>query len=190
MNKQEAMTAVATIATDDKPVPNGNLKQKISPVFVEAEKLFEKFAEITRETALKAYDFFQRRGGEFGKEVEDWFNAESKILQPVPVEVTQTDGTITVNAAVPGFTADEIEISVKGDVLMMSGKSEKREEKKDENVFYSDWESNRFFRQLTLPSEVDADNVKAELKDGILRLTLPKAVTKEVKQIAVKAANQ
>ncbi|MGD9589550.1 MAG: Hsp20/alpha crystallin family protein [Pyrinomonadaceae bacterium] len=70
----------------------------------------------------------------------------------------------------------------------MSGRTEKKSEKKEEGeVVYTDWESDRFFRQLTLPSAVQADNVKAELKDGILKLTLPKAEVQEPKRIAVKA---
>jgi HSP20 family protein len=71
----------------------------------------------------------------------------------------------------------------------LSGKSEKEEKREDENIIYSEWKSNRFLRQLTLPSAVDADKVKAQLKSGILELTLPKIAPKEAKQIAVSATN-
>jgi HSP20 family protein len=149
--------------------------------------MFDRLAEITKETAQRAFEFFEKRGGEFGKEFDDWFNAEAKVLRPVAVEMTESNGTINVSAAVPGFKADEIEISIKDDQLIMSGETEKKEERKDENVVYSDWESNRFFRQLTLPCGVDADNVRAELKDGILKLSLPKMAAEEPKRVAVQA---
>lgn len=185
MNKHEG-TAVATVEKEQQGT-SGNLTREFSPVFVEAEKMFDKLAELTKETAAKAYEFFQKRGGEFGKEIDDWFNAESKVLRSVAVEITETDGSVNVSAAVPGFRPEEIEISVKDDLLIMSGRNEKREEREDENLVYSDWEGNQFFRQLTLPSVVDAEKVQAELKDGILKLSLPKVAAQEAKSVAVKA---
>ena len=61
-----------------------------SPVFVEAEKMFGRIAEITRETAQKAYDFSQNRGAALGMHLDGWFKAESEILSPTPVELTET----------------------------------------------------------------------------------------------------
>jgi HSP20 family protein len=185
MNKTEESTAVQVVENGKES--SGGLQKTHSPAFVAFEKMFERLAEITRDTAHKAYDFFQKRGGELGNEIQDWFDAESKILRSVAVEITESNGSVNVSAAVPGFKPDEIEISVKDDVLIVSGKTEKREEKEEENLVYSDWESNQFFRQFTLPSFVDPENAKAELKDGILRLTLPKAAAEKPKQIAVKA---
>jgi len=183
MEKTEEKTAIVPAKKETNEIAG----MTVSPVFVEAEKMFERLTEISKETAKKAYEFFLQRGGEFGKELDDWFNAESTVLRPVAVEITETDGRINVSAAVPGFKPDEIEISVKDDQLIMSGKTEERQEKTDENVVYTDWKSDRFFRQLTLPGTVDAENVKAELKDGILKVTLPKAEVHELKRIAVKA---
>ena len=62
------------------------------------------------------------------------------------------------------------------------------EEKEDESTFYSEWKSNRFCRQFTLPSNVDPESVNAELKDGILRMTLKKIAPKEPSKIEVKPA--
>jgi HSP20 family protein len=157
------------------------------PIFVEAEKMFERFAELTKETAQKAYEFFLKRGGDFGKEIDDWFRAEAEILRPVTVEISETEKQINVSAMVPGFTPEEIEISVDGNVLILSGETKTESKKEDENTVYSEWRSNRFLRKLTLPAEVNADKVKANLKDGVLQLKMPKAVPHEAKQISVTA---
>lgn len=183
MEKKEQKAAIAP----EKKEAEAKISEPTSPVFVEAEKMFDKLAEISDETAQKAFEFFLQRGGELGRELDDWFYAESQVLRPVAIEIKEANGNITVDAAVPGFKPDEIEISVMGDQLIMSGQTEKREEKKDESVVHTDWMSDRFFRQLTLPTAVDADHVKAELKDGILKLTLPKAEGRELKRIAVNA---
>jgi HSP20 family protein len=167
--------------------PKAKEETKLAPLFVEAEKMFEKMAEVTRETAIRAFDFFRQRGGDFGKELEDWFKAESEILRPVPVEISELDNDLFVKAAVPGFMPNEIEVSVKDNTLFISGASESGEKKETGNVIHTEWKSNKFMRQIPLPSAVDANNVKAVLKDGILELTLPKAAQEEAKKIAVAA---
>lgn len=176
--------AETPVKAEEKKVEKGEIK---APMFVEAEKMFEKLADLTHEIGHKAYEFFLKRGGDFGREIDDWFRAEAEILRPVMIDITQTDKDINVRAAVPGFKPEEIEISINDKMLILSGKTEKEAKKEDENTFYSEWHSNRFFRRLLLPADVDAENVKAHLKDGILQLTLPKAAPREAKNIAVAA---
>jgi HSP20 family protein len=160
----------------------------LEPFFVEAEKMFDRFAELSRETAQRAFEFFRARGGQFGREIDDWFNAESQLLRFLPVEISEKNGTVMVKADVAGFKPEEVEISVKDDLLMISGKTEKSEENKGENVVYSDFRSNRFFRQMTLPEPVMVENAKAEVKNGMLTISLPKAgKAAEPKHIAVAA---
>lgn len=158
------------------------------PLFVEAEKMFERFADLSKETADRAFKIFRDRGNEIGHELEDWFKAESEVMRFVPLEVREQNGTLMVSADVVGFKPDEIEISVKEKTLMISGKTESREEKKeDENVVYSDFKNNRFFRQVVLPEAVNVNEAKAEIKDGMLNISLPKTTVPETKKIAVSA---
>ena len=159
-----------------------------APFFVEAETLFEKMAHITNEIATRAFDMFRSRGGEWGKELDDWFNAEREVLRPVPIEIKEKDNNFIVTAAVPGFKPEEIEVSVKDNRLVLSGETKASEEKEEENVITREWKSNRFLRQFTLPSNVDPNNIQANLKDGMLELTMPKAPVEEPKKIPVKTA--
>lgn len=161
---------------------------KLEPVFVAAEKMFEKFADVSREIGRRAYDFFRERGGEFGKELDDWFKAENEILRPVPVEITESDSNIFVKAAVPGYKPEEINVSVKDDVLMISGTAEEDKQSEDANTVLREWNSNHFYRQLTLPSNVIADKVVAKITNGMLELTLPKTAAKEETKVAVTGA--
>jgi HSP20 family protein len=190
MNEQNQATATTT-KTDEKALTTttnqNDEKNGSAPFLVEGEKMLEHFAALTKETAQKAYEFFQKRGGEIGKELDDWFKAESEILLPVPVDITETAEQFNVRAAIPGFKPEEIEVSVKDKLLILSGKTEMREKKEGENTVYSEWRSNRFFRQLPLSSEVNAEKVEATLKDGVLMLTLPKLPAREPKHIAVNA---
>ena len=166
--------------------PDLNKDVTMAPQFVEPESLFERMANITNEIAGRAFDMFRFRGGEWGKELDDWFNAEREVLRPVPVEIKESETNVIVTAAVPGFKPDEIEVSVRENLLMLSGETKASEEKRDENVIVKEWKSNRFLRQFTLPSNVDADNIQANLKDGMLELTMPKTPAAEAKSIPVK----
>ena len=183
-NTNEVGTKESTAIQPAKPVEEPNR----GPAFVEAEKMLERFTEITKDTARRAFEFFRDRGGEFGKEIEDWFRAENEILLPAPIEVTESDANINVRAAVAGFKPEEIEVSVKDDVLIISGTKETRDEKPDANVVVREWASNRFYRQLSLPSDVLADKVTAKLDSGMLELTLPKAAAHEATKVAVMSA--
>ena len=158
---------------------------RFGPNFVEAEKMFERIAEMTKDVASRAFEFFTERGGELGRELDDWFKAEADLLRPTPVEMTETDKDVTVRAAVAGFKPEEIEISVKDHMLMLSGKADKSWKKEDEKTFYSEWKSDHFYRSLSLPQDVDADKAKAKLNEGILEVVLPKVETKKPKKVTI-----
>ena len=100
MNKEESLLVVP------------DEKKPARPAFVEAEKMFEKLADITKETAAKAYDFFLERGAKMGNHLEDWIRAESETLRTAPVKITDTKDLVKVLIAVPGFKANEIEVSI------------------------------------------------------------------------------
>ena len=164
------------IQTTKQQVPAG-------PVFVEAEKLFEQMKEFSQSVARRAYEYFEARGREFGHDIEDWVRAESELMRRVPVEVKEADGRITVRAEVPGFAANEIKIGVEPQSLVISGKSEKTTEENNEQTLLSEFRSNQFCRELTLPAGVEPDKTTAVLKDGVLELAFAKAP--ESKPVAV-----
>lgn len=167
------------------PTEKGNKPQ---PFFVETERLLEKLADITKETASRAYDFFVERGSLFGSHLEDWLRAESEVLRAAPVKITEANGNVNVMIAAPGFKPEEIEVSVKDNVLIVSGETEQEEKKEDETTFYSEWKSNRFLRKLSLPAGVEAEGAKATLKDGVLTLAMKKKAETAATKVAVKTA--
>lgn len=149
-----------------------------SPLFVEAEKLIERMEDVTRSVAKRAYEFFEARGRQIGSELEDWFRAESELLRPVPVTMKENADQITVLAEVPGFKAEEIKVSAEPHRLLIEGDSEQVSEEKSkqepEKVVFSERRTDRFYRSISLPVEVDPAQVVANLKNGVLEITLPK----------------
>jgi HSP20 family protein len=90
------------------------------------------------------------------------------------VDVIDRDDEVVVRAEVPGFRKEDVEVSVSGNMLTLSGEtgSEEREEKG--NYYRCEISRGAFSRSLTLPTEVDESKAKASMKDGMLELTLPR----------------
>ena len=114
---------------------------------------------------------------------------ESSVYRFDPaMDVEETAKQFKLTAELPGMDKSDVNISVKDDVLTISG--EKREEKKKEESDYyrSERVFGKFQRSFRLPDIVEEDKIEAEFKNGILNITIPKSketVSKE-KQIDIK----
>ena len=103
------------------------------------------------------------------------------------VDLYQSDDEVVVKAAMPGIKADEVEISVTGDMLTLKGEMQQKEETKGVSYLIREQRYGSFERSLMLPTQVQSEKAKAEFEDGILTITLPKADQVRPKTITVKA---
>jgi HSP20 family protein len=103
------------------------------------------------------------------------------------IDMYQTDDEVVVKAALPGFKADEVQINVTGDVLVLRGEMKHEEEKKDRSWHIREHRWGSFERTLALPTDVKADKAVADFENGVLTITLPKAEEVKPKTITVKA---
>jgi HSP20 family protein len=150
-----------------------------------SEPLLERMDRLYNTIARRAFDLFERDGRVEGRNVEHWLEAERELLHPVHVRVEETAAEILVQAEVPGFTANEIEVNVEPTRLTITGKRESKEEKRKGEAVYTEACSDEIFRSVQLPSEVNSGKVNATLKNGILEVQLPKVESK--RPIAVEA---
>jgi len=104
------------------------------------------------------------------------------------MNVTEDNNNYYVRAELPGIPSNQLDISVTGDTLSVSG--EKVVPSEDENAKYHrrERDAGSFSRVISLPGQVDTDKVAATSENGILTVTLPKAESTKPKQITVKAA--
>ncbi len=102
--------------------------------------------------------------------------------------VTEDDHNYYVRAELPGMAANEIDISVTGDSISISGERQIRTEKKEARYHRREREAGKFSRVISLPGQIDTGKVKASCVDGVLTVVLPKAEAAKPKQIAVKSA--
>ena len=101
--------------------------------------------------------------------------------------VTEDDHKYYVRAELPGMAADEIEISVTGDSLSISGERKIPAESKEAKYHRKEREAGKFSRMISLPGQIDADKVGARCADGVLTIVVPKAEAAKPKQISVKS---
>lgn len=119
--------------------------------------------------------------------VREFFGKPGDELLP-PVDVAESDGEITVKMAVPGVEKDQITISVDDHTLNVRGESKKETEEKKKNYYRQEIRYGSFARSVRLPAEVDAAKTAADLKNGMLKITLPKSKTPKAQTIKVNAA--
>jgi HSP20 family protein len=120
---------------------------------------------------------------------DDYFGRYSKNIEgygAIDVNMVQTDDNVIVKASVPGVKPEDIDISITGDTLTIRGETKEDEEIKEGNYHIKEMRYGSFARSILLPNQVVVDKAVAEFKDGILKLTLPKAEEVKPKTIKIK----
>ena len=102
------------------------------------------------------------------------------------VDVTEDDKGYTVHADIPGVKKEDIQVDVDGNVVSLRAETrQEKEEKQGEQTLYSERHYGMVSRSFTLPTEVDEKGAKAEYKDGVLNLVLPKKANGGGKRVSV-----
>jgi len=101
------------------------------------------------------------------------------------VDISEDDNNVEVRCDLPGVKKDDIDISVSDNLLTIKGEKRDEKEEKEDSYYRRESWSGSFQRTVALPDSADPDKAKAEMKDGILTLTMPKREEKKRKQIKV-----
>jgi HSP20 family protein len=102
------------------------------------------------------------------------------------VDIYEEKDSIIVKAELPGIKKDEVSIEIKDNVLTLSGERKHEQETKKENYHRIERFYGKFSRSFSLPETVQVEKVKANYKDGVLEITLPKAEATKPKAIPIK----
>ncbi len=101
-------------------------------------------------------------------------------MRHMPVNITETDKQVVVRAELPGFKKDEINLSVTEGTIEISAAKRQEKIERGERYYREEKKTGATRRLFTLPATVDPDKVEAQLADGVLTITMPKA--KEIKK--------
>jgi HSP20 family protein len=106
------------------------------------------------------------------------------LWNPV-VDLYEKDGHFMIKAELPGVDKKDIKIDLQDRLLTLSGERTYDNEVKEENYYRRERSYGKFQRAFTLPADVDSDKIKAEFKDGVLQIEVPKPEEKKAKQVTV-----
>jgi len=127
----------------------------------------------------------------FGRVFSRPLPGKGKELAPfrkarVPVSnIKETDKDVIANIELPGIPKENIELNVTEDSIEVKARQEAEKEVKKKGMYSYQSSTSQFYRKLPLPAEVKADQAKAEFKDGLLKVEVPK-----VKQIEHKKSKR
>ena len=135
-------------------------------------KVWAPFADFDKEWR---FDFprFVREGAEFRPSID----------------VVRTNGLLVLTAELPGMVADEVEVSLEGDILTIEGEKSDEREVSEADCYIHERMFGSFRRRIAVPDGVSADDIAADFTDGILTVsvTIPETKTEEPRRIPVGA---
>lgn len=130
--------------------------------------------------------------------LNEFFNSFDQLTQDVDKFLDKTIGNnnshldandkeYTINLEIPGFDKEQITIEMQGDYLVVKGEKSKDNTDKNANPSSNQQSRNSFYQKLSLPKDINKDSISANLKNGVLTITLPKAPIKaeEMKTITI-----
>src|SRR5690242_17198899 len=131
------------------------------------------------------------------REINALHNAMSRALQTAgtgdelttsgsfvpPVDIYEDENSISLRMEVPGMKQENLDIRLENNTLTVRGERKFEKEEKEENFHRIERRYGSFSRSFTLPNTVDAENVTADYKDGVLAISLGKRAETKPKQI-------
>jgi len=141
------------------------------------QMLLEHVEAITDSIRKRAINIFQNRNNENGSDLDDWLQAERDVVWSPASELVDDEKEFRARIALPGFDANDIQVSAMPDALVIQADATHTHEGKSGNVRFCEFSEKKLFRRLQLPASVDVDKVTASVDKGILEVTAPKQMT-------------
>ncbi|HWH37947.1 MAG TPA: Hsp20/alpha crystallin family protein [Candidatus Limnocylindrales bacterium] len=111
--------------------------------------------------------------------------ALGEAQSPLPLDVYSNEDSIVIEAALPGVRPEDVDISILGDTLTISGRSSDERKSEESGYSYREIRRGAFSRSVTLPGGLNADAAAASFEHGLLRLAIPKAEEAKPRQIRI-----
>ena len=137
---------------------------------------------------------------ERSEEDEDWYDDEEEyegdhkqkpVRQPMdimelPIDLIENEESLVLCAQVPGFDPKDITVDITRELVSIEIKTVQNYKKEDGDMIYQELYLGGYSRSLMLPTEVDVEESTAEVKDGFLRIEMPKVNKKRQKRVSIR----
>ena len=110
-----------------------------------------------------------------------------KTIGAMPkIDIKETKNAIIVKAELPGIDEDKVDVEIMDNVMTISGEKAEEKVEEGEGYHYKESHSGAFQRSFSLPADVKAEKAEAEMKNGVLTISVSKVEPKKAKKIAIK----
>jgi HSP20 family protein len=135
------------------------------------DTIIDQVNQLERVISDRAYALFRDRHGIFGDPVTDWLSAERALIWKPTIEVRQRDSQVEILAALPGVNAKDVDVEVTPQDVLIKAQVNHEHTADEGTVQICEFSHGRAFRSVHLPASIDPNSVKAEYRNGMLRLT-------------------
>ena len=147
--------------------------------------LFDELTEIERQLSGRAFELFKNRGWLLGHNLADWLQAERELLWRPCAELTETDDALRASFAMAGIAAKDVKVQVEPDRVTVRAATSHEHRKEEGGLHFCEFHQGSLYRSIRLPAAVVPEKAKAELREGFLTVTLPKAKEPAGKKIPI-----
>jgi len=137
------------------------------------KSIFDEIERMQDRIMRRAYDIFGSNGGILDKDIPNWLQAERELVWKPAIELAEKDDEFCLEVAVPGVDPKDIDIEVTPEDILVKADVHHEHKEKKVDVYACEFASGNLFRSIHLPKKIDPDKVKAEFKNGMLRLKAP-----------------
>lgn len=147
----------------------------------ESKIFFEKLSGINKNSQTDEEEIESSLADEEGSS-DDFEDTEGQLT----VDVYETPVVFVIKSTVAGVEPDNLDIVITNESVTIKGKREQEEKIKTENYLHRECYWGKFSRSIILPQEIDPDRAQAALKNGVLKITLPKINKTKAKKLKIK----
>jgi|SRR5215470_14946245 len=152
-----------------------------------AESVFDEIERLNQQIMRRAYEIFAAGGG-VSNELDNWLSAERELVWKPAIELRERNKEFLIYIAVPGIDPADVSVEVTPDLLLVKGEFRHEHAEEEGEVHTCEFEAGSLFRVISFPKRVDPDKVKADFKNGILRVKASIAEEQKLKKVAIEAA--
>jgi HSP20 family protein len=140
--------------------------------------------QVRRRRSWEPYDLFPRTFDRFFRRFWEEPSSELDVFGDYPVDIREEDHKIFVEAEMPGFAKDEINVDIDNDFLRITAERKTEDNKGTKHL--TERRYTRYERAFNLPAPVDESKVDAKLDNGVLKLTMHQTGEKTRRRIQIK----
>jgi HSP20 family protein len=165
----------------------GNPSREVSEVVRYGEGPFP----FSRLLGLNPFGLMREFTNEIDRAFPGFGNGGTERGWSPAMDVEVRNGNLVVSAELPGLKREEVQVELTGDALIIEGQRKRERQDDQERYYRRERNYGRFYRSLALPEGAKTDQAKAELKDGVLRVTVPvPEIKQKIRQIPIEGGTK